>query len=360
MKKLTSEDRDLWTYLRDSGKKIVMYGMGNGADKILKVCAEKGIEISDFFASDGFVRGHQFHGKTVLSYADIKKKYSSFIVLLSFATSIPEVLRHIDEIASETELYVPSVPVFGETLFDMDFYLSHEDDFRRVYEMFSDERSREVYSAVINANLTGKLSFLKASTSERNEVWRSVLSPSHYRSAADLGAYNGDTVRELADYSSSLETVYALEPDRRTFKKLSAYAESENRFEVKCFECAAWNRRETLYFDGSGNRNANLCRADAEKKVTKVTAMPLDEIIGENHVDYIKYDVEGSEYEALEGSRETIRRCSPELLISMYHRSEDMFVLPQKAAELCRGAKLYLRRFEYLPAWDLNLYVIPQ
>ena len=59
--------KDLWQYLAEAGKPIVMYGMGNGADKILAVCEAKGIEISDFFASDGFVRGHSFHGKKVLS-----------------------------------------------------------------------------------------------------------------------------------------------------------------------------------------------------------------------------------------------------------------------------------------------------
>ena len=77
--------KDLWTYLSDSDKKIVMYGMGNGADKIIKVCEKYGIEIADFFASDGFVRGHSFHGKVVLSYSQAKEKYGKFIVLLSFA-----------------------------------------------------------------------------------------------------------------------------------------------------------------------------------------------------------------------------------------------------------------------------------
>ena len=58
---------DLWTYLASTSKTVVMYGMGNGADKILAVCNRYNIEIKDFFASDGFVRGHSFHGKTVLS-----------------------------------------------------------------------------------------------------------------------------------------------------------------------------------------------------------------------------------------------------------------------------------------------------
>ena len=64
-------DRDLWQYLSATDKPIVMYGMGNGADKILTVCKRYGIEVQDFFASDGFVRGHSFHGKPVMHYADM-------------------------------------------------------------------------------------------------------------------------------------------------------------------------------------------------------------------------------------------------------------------------------------------------
>ena len=81
--------RDLWEYLSSTKKTVVMYGMGNGADKILAVCEKYGIEVCDFFASDGFVRGHAFHGKTVLSYSEIKEKYKDFIVLVSFAVASP-------------------------------------------------------------------------------------------------------------------------------------------------------------------------------------------------------------------------------------------------------------------------------
>ena len=91
---------DLWSYLSSTDKAIVMYGMGNGADKILNVCQRYGIEIADFFASDGFVRGHSFHGKTVLSYSAVKEKYGAenMIVLLSFASSLPDVLALFDRV----------------------------------------------------------------------------------------------------------------------------------------------------------------------------------------------------------------------------------------------------------------------
>ncbi len=358
MKNIISAERDIWQYLAECGKKIVMYGMGNGADKILGICEKKGIEICEFFASDGFVRGHSFHGKTVLTYSEIKEKYSDFIVLLSFATSLPDVLEKIDKIACETELLVPDVPVFGETLFDMDFCKSHLSEIEEVYGLFEDERSKEIFKSVINAKLTGKTDYLNESVCEKNEVYEQILRPQGYTAYADLGAYNGDTIRELAEHATNLKNVFALEPDRRTFKKLSAYAEAEQRFELFCHNCAAWNRSETLYFDGSGNRNSNILGNSATlsgKKPIEIEAKALDEILCGKKVDYIKYDVEGSEKEALYGSKETIKNYSPDLLVSLYHRSEDIFTLPKLVREL-GDYKLYLRRFRYYPAWDLNLY----
>ena len=360
MKNIISAERDIWQYLAECGKKIVMYGMGNGADKILNICEKKGIEISDFFASDGFVRGHSFHGKTVLTYSEIKKKYSDFVVLLSFATSLPDVLQRIDEIASETELLVPDVPVFGETLFDMDFCKAHIGEIKETYELFEDEKSKEIFRSVINAKLTGKTEFLNESVCSKEEVYNEILQPDKYISYADLGAYNGDTVRELAEFAPNMKNVFALEPDKRTFKKLSIYAENEKRFNVFCHNCAAWDKNETLYFDGSGNRNSNVSVSNetlSGKKPIEIAARSLDDILCEEKVDYIKYDVEGSEKEALYGSKETIKNYSPDLLVSLYHRSEDIFSLPKLVREL-GDYKFYLRRFRYYPAWDLNLYCI--
>ncbi|MBQ4327037.1 MAG: FkbM family methyltransferase [Clostridia bacterium] len=353
---LSIENNDLWTYLQSSDKPIVMYGMGNGADKILAVCEKYGIEVCDFFASDGFVRGHAFHGKTVLSYSEIKEKYKDFIVLVSFATSLPDVLDRIYAISQEAELYVPDVPVFGETLFAREFVEENAEKIRRCASLFADDESVRVYENVINAKLTGKISYLRASETDRQTVYREILRPQFYRAYADLGAYNGDTVRELLQYAPNLEFAAALEPDGRNFRKLSEYAQSESRLTLELHNVGAWDHADTLFFDGSGNRNANISSAGKKTKEVKVDA--LDNILRGRSVDYIKYDVEGSERQALEGSKETITRFSPDLLVSMYHRSEDVFELPLMIHEMNPEYRLYLRRFSYLPAWDLNLYAI--
>lgn len=359
---------DLWSYLRSTDKPIVMYGMGNGADKIIGVGERMGITVSDFFASDGFVRGHSFHGKTVLSYSQVCEKYGNgnFIVLLSFASSLPEVIENIRRIAEENELYAPDVPVTGDELFDLDFFQSRVELFRQAYGLLADEESRDVFCNVILYKLTGNINYLFSAESDVDSVFENVLRPSEYRSYADLGAYNGDTIRQLLSYTDALSQVIALEPDMRSFRKLNEYIVGEERCQIHAYQAAAWDCTEELYFDAGGNRNSNVqsnstFQAPAAKKVT-INGDSLDRLVTEcciDGIDYIKYDVEGAEARALMGSLNTINSFSPDVLLSLYHRSEDLYSLPLLFDSVVKGKyRYYLRRFRYIPAWDLNLYCI--
>lgn len=347
---------DLWTYLAKSPKDVVMYGMGNGADKILAVCDRYGISVSDFFASDGFVRGHSFHGKRVLSYSEVKEKYGvdNMIVLLSFGSSLPDVLELFYKVDGECEMYAPDVPVCGERLFNMEFFNEHKEDLEKAYSLLADERSKEIFDCVVNYKLSGKISYLKEAVSTKGEVWDELIEKVSV--AADLGAYNGDTAKELIERRPEIKKIYALEPDRRNFKKLSNFATNTQTVSIVAINAAAWNEDTALMFSDSGNRNSG---AFAKGKQTEVEARSLDSILNGESVDYIKYDVEGAEKEALEGSVNTIKDFSPTLLVSAYHRSEDLFALPLQLHSLYPNYSLYLRRYPYVPAWDLNLIAVP-
>ena len=354
---------DLWSYLQSTDKKIVMYGMGNGADKILSICERYGIEVCDFFASDGFVRGHLFHEKKVLSYSEACEKYGkdNMIVLLSFASSLPDVLANIYKIAEECELYAPEVPVCGENLFNYEFYKENEDRINQTELLLADTKSVEVFGDVINYKLSGDVRWLQNSHSDFSAVYR-LLGAEAFRKIADLGAYNGDTLREIAPFATSLKEAIAFEPDRRNHKKLSDYAEGEERFKITPIKAAAWSHKDTLLFDGSGNRNSTLISKGIEvnrpPKTVEVEAESLDNILGGERVDYIKFDVEGAEKEAILGSLETIEKHRPALMISLYHRSEDVFALPLMIHERFPDYKFYIRRREYVPAWDMVLIAV--
>ncbi len=348
---------DLWQYLSSAEgrqKPILLYGMGNGGDKVHAVCAERGIPIAGCFASDGFVRGQFFHSQRVLSYSEAKAVYGDFIVLVSFATGRPDVLSLIDTVASEQELYVPDLPAYGNTLFDARFAATHTEELAQTKAMLDDSQSISCFDAIIEAKLTGSLDALKRGISSPQEAFTQILHPDRYRSTADLGAYTGDTLRELIGYAPNLRKVYAMEPDRRSFAKLLAWAESEPRIKLIAEQKGAWNERGELGFSDASGRGSSL---SSKGKTVEVDAP--DHLFDNATIDYIKYDVEGAEYEALCGSANTILRCRPELLVSLYHRAEDLIRLPALLRELCPNYRFYLRRMPGIPAWDINLYAIP-
>ena len=349
--------KDLWTYLKGVTKPILIYGMGNGADKIIEVLEKYEISYSDVFASDGFVRGHSYKGKVVISYSDAVKKYGNdFIILLSFGTKLNDVLSRIYDLTEVHELYAPDVPVYPDNIFNEEFFDTHISQIEEVYNLFADEKSKQTYLNILKFKITGKINYLKeCEVCEKNAD--NLLKLSSYKSYLDLGAYNGDTVRKYLDICPNIKEVYAFEPDRRNFKKLSEYAENEIRAKVNTFNYLCGNDEGVVLFSASGNRNSSKnASASYQSKVIEIEQKRPDSII--DSIDFIKYDVEGEEYNTILGCKKLIENSSPDLLVSMYHKSEDIFTLPLLLKELNPYYYLYLRKLPYVPAWDLNLYAI--
>lgn len=349
---------DLWQYLTKTSKHVVMYGMGDGADKILAVCEQYGIVVEDFFASDEFVRGQSFHQKRVCTLAELGEKYGyeSMIVLVAFASARPEVMANISRVAALCETYVPDVPVKGSTLFCSEYEAANRDRIEAACDALADERSRQVYRGVLEFRRTGRLDVLQSTADEPAAVRRELLHPERYVGVVDAGAYDGDTARLWADTCPALRQIWAFEPDRRNFRKLEAYAQAETRTHVRPIRAALWSERTTLRFDDSGNRNAGVDQQGCARRHVEVSAVALDEALGHERVDFIKYDVEGSEREALLGSARLLREQKPDLLVSLYHRTEDLHELILLLKEICPEYRLFVRRYPYIPAWDLNLY----
>ncbi len=115
--------------------------------------------------------------------------------------------------------------------------------------------------------------------------------------------------------------------------------------------------------DGAGRNTTLGGNADATKtqngaKIKTVECDALDHRIAyQSEKLFIKYDVEGAEEEAIRGSVETIKNNETELLVSLYHKSVDLFSLPLLVHDLLPQHRLYLRKHPYIPAWDINLYV---
>ena len=351
-------EADMWDMLKQESRPIVVYGMGNGADKLIRRFDSLGIEISDFFASDGFVRGHSFHGKRVKSFSEIKDLYSDFVIVLSFASNRQEVVEMLINIDKIYDLYIPDMPVAGGEYFDKDFYNSHYESILSAYDSLADEDSKNAFCAVVSHKLFGRGEYLWNAYSELSEIY-SFFDKSTV--CVDAGAYNGDTCRVMQKCFPKLKKIYAFEPDIRNYRKLKKYTE-ENRLEelIQPYFAALWSETQLGEFIGSANRNSSVnSTASHKSREENIHLLSLDSLSLVD-VDFIKYDVEGAEQEALFGSDCTISKCRPMLLVSAYHRSRDIFSLLLYLKERYPFYEFYLRRTLCVPAWEIALIAIPK
>ncbi len=349
--------RDLWDTIAEDKRPVMVYGMGNGADKLFERLNAYGVVPREVFASDGFVRGHKFRGYEVKSFSRIKEEYSDFVILLSFASNRPEVIEMIAQINENYDMYIPDMPVAGGIYFDKKFYNGNYEKIRKAYDALSDEDSKNAFASVINYKLSGKLEYLMGAYSDVSDIYS--LLPTSISTAVDAGAYNGDTVLELLKYRESVSRIYAFEPDARNYKRLCKSIDNNQLGDiVTAINSAVWSDDRAGELSGSGNRNSSVSStASYQNREECINLQKIDTAVKER-VDYIKYDVEGAEYEALLGSHSVISLYRPALLVSLYHRSEDIFSLINYVNEKYPDYSLYLRRTLCFPAWEIALIAV--
>lgn len=75
--------------------------------------------------------------------------------------------------------------------------------------------------------------------------------------------------------------------------------------------------------------SAKVVNEETERKVETITIDTFSEQNSLKKVDFIKMDIEGAEVPALIGATGTIKMFKPKLAISVYHKWDDLLVIPQ-------------------------------
>ncbi len=345
----------LWQALQAETRPILIYGMGNGAEKVLDACAQYHIPVAGIFASDDFVRYQTFRGFTVKRYADLLSELGEdAVILIAFSAFTDELLERIHSLCEKHTVYAPDFDVFTSRYPEADFCLVNRLQLEEAYALLSDDRSREVFKLLTQYKITG----LAAPLFDAHDTRESCLpllrlgTEEHY---LDLGAYRGDTVEEFLEaVKGSFASIDAFEPDPKNRQKLAEYIASQPCENIHIHDAAVCSKSGTLTFTGKGGRASHLAEEGYAVPVIAIDDLHLSPT-------YIKMDVEGAEADALMGMAETLRRCRPKLLVSLYHHIDDYITLPLLIDRLTGGSYNYhLRMHPYIPAWDVMLYATPK
>lgn len=340
--------------LKEEKRPVFLYGMGNGAEKIYEYLKGYGIDICGVVASDGFVRGQDFLGFKVGSISEASDKYGSLCLVLCFGLE-GEKSHFLAELAKKHRIVSPNLPVFGDGACNKDFIAENIEKFQMVYDLLADEESKEIFLSLLKYNVTGDIGYLS------KNLWSAPKEfYNHSKRHIDIGAYDGDTVLEYTALSDSYSDIAAFEPDENTFKKLKS--NTAHLRDIIPENAAVCRKNGYIGFD-SGNGRASHCGEGGKP----VRCVSVDEYCGYTHiaakgtpVGSIKIDAEGMDEEVICGSVNTIYVCKSNICVALYHRAADYIDIPLLLRKHNSRYKFYLRKKEYVPAWDVFLYAIDE
>jgi len=165
-----------------------------------------------------------------------------------------------------------------------------------------------------------------------------LINLAKYRNADvlfDIGGNIGVIALMLAKKMKPASTIYSFEPAPVSFKYLkdTARVQKENA-KIIPVNYAVSNNNNKLYFTNDGNSCTNHISAENEPGTITIDSITIDSFCQKNNVvpQVIKIDVEGAEFWALEGMKETLRNNNCSVLVEIHQQylldnniSSDMF-----------------------------------
>ncbi len=155
---------------------------------------------------------------------------------------------------------------------------------------------------------------------------------SQARCVLDIGAYTG-WYSILSAVLNPTARVLAFEANPKVAQSLRKNLELNNLENVEVVECAvsAEDGEARFHLGADGLPPSSSLEAEWEGlyQTIAVETRSIDSVIesyGRPHVDLVKIDIEGSEWRAIIGMKETILRCQPTMVIELLEAYRPAFL----------------------------------
>ena len=240
-----------------------------------------------------------------------------------------------------------------------EFFENHQEDIDRNTALLKDSDSKDVYQKMIGIRYTHDLKQFPEYNIDNAYFVEGIVLHETEGVFIDCGAYTGDSAQAYLKYNGErYKRIVCFEPDDANYLKLERNLSEYDNIEL--VKAGVWNSDTVLSFQ-SGGGSASSIQKDNEPGETTVSinVCAIDNNPYCQDATYIKMDIEGSEYEALSGARETIIRNRPMLAICIYHSDEDMIRLIQWINNLGLNYSYYVRQHSF-DENDTVLYAIPE
>jgi FkbM family methyltransferase len=229
----------------------------------------------------------------------------------------------------------------------------------RVYAALGDEVSRQQYLGHLEWRVT-----LDPDTIPRGDRRHMYFDPALLDLGsdaviADCGAFDGDSLRIFLLWQGRrFKEFHAFEPDPVNVSKLRDFVAglpTDVSEKVHPVQLAMGRQKGVTRSAGTGMPGSK--NEDAATAVD-VPIERLDAYFRDRNVDYLKFDIEGTEWDALEGAWSLVERDKPIIGVAVYHKPDDIFALPEAVIARTPGYSYFLRSHDD-DGIDLVFYAVP-
>lgn len=165
--------------------------------------------------------------------------------------------------------------------------------------------------------------------------------PNPHEVFVDGGAYDGMSSCEFAKWTNDdYDGCYIYEANTNNEGMIKDNLFNNNVRNCTFYGVGLWSTQSELKFYDENGRGASV--SDVGNVIIKVDS--IDNTI-KDKVTYIKMDIEGSEWEALLGAKNTIQKYNPRLAISIYHKPEDVLEIPALILDFNKNYNFAIRHY---------------
>jgi FkbM family methyltransferase len=358
--------------LRAHQNRVVIFGCGGLGGRAIEKLGELGVQPLALCDNNASLWGTEIQGVPVLSVTQAAAQFGRDTLFL-IAVWNPH--HWYGETFSQLNLagarsissYLPLFWRFPDDFLQV--YLLNDlptkvyeakEDVLAAEKVWADDLSIQTYRANIRWRALGDPKSMPQRPHENSYFPEGIFETVANECFLDCGAYDGDTVSQFLDQrGANFAAIYAIEGDAISFKKLREYIDTlpvELANKIHPIHCAVGGRRTVVQFgfDGvTGSKAEHSESADVD-----VPCYPIDDLSIAEPVTMIKMDIEGAEYDALNGAREIIARHNPLLAICVYHKQSDIWRIPLLVHSMLPDHRLYLRAYEG-DGFQTVLYAVP-
>ncbi|WP_312074558.1 FkbM family methyltransferase [Atlantibacter sp.] len=244
-------------------------------------------------------------------------------------------------------------PAHGLPIDFKENYNAHKSKYENTFSLLSDEISKETFSRLVDFRLHENLSTMDFFTFRPGDIYfEDFLNlPDTGAVFVDVGCFDGETTCEFIRRYPFYSCVHLFEPEPTQMETIKRKLDSEEN--IHFYQYGVSNSKQNLRFTSSG-----LWSHLDESGEIVVEVDKIDNLIT-GKTDFIKMDVEGHEYAALEGARQHIINHHPALAICAYHLVDDFWKLPELVLSIRNDYKLYMRHYTE-GVLETVYYFIPQ